>query len=70
MIQKAVNVSWNDYKCETSKTFRNLRCDENFTDVTLVADDNQQIDAHRVILSASSPFFKTTFERNPHQKPL
>ena len=70
MIQKAVNVSWNDYKCETSKTFRNLRCDENFTDVTLVADDNQQIDAHRVILSASSPFFRTTFERNPHQKPL
>ena len=65
-----MNVSWNDYKCETSKTFRNLRCDENFTDVTLVADDNQQIDAHRVILSASSPFFRTTFERNPHQKPL
>ena len=70
MIQKAVNVSWNDYKSQISKTFRNLRGDENFTDVTLVTEDNQQIDAHRVILSASSPFFRTTFERNPHQKPL
>ena len=70
MIQKAVNVSWNDYNSQISTTFRNLRCDENFTDVTLVTEDNRQIDAHRVILSVSSPFFRTTFERNPHQKPL
>ena len=70
MIQKPVNVSWNAFEYKTSRTFKDLRCNENFTDVTLATEDNQQIDAHRVILSTSSPFFKTILERNPHQKPL
>ena len=41
-----------------------------FTDVTLATVDNEQIEAHKVILSACSPFFRNILIRNQHQKPL
>jgi len=42
---------------------------KDFLDVTIACDDDQ-IDAHKVILSAASPFFETILKRNPHQHPL
>ena len=56
MIQKAVNIFCNDCEYEVNRTFRNLRCDENFTDVTSATEDNQQIDAQCVILSTNNKF--------------
>ena len=50
--------------------FRNLRGDETFTDVTLTCEDGQQVEAHKVILADSSPFFKKMLERNKHLHPL
>ena len=41
-----------------------------FTDVTLVCDGDKQVLAHKVILSAASPFFKQILIKNPHQHPL
>ena len=41
-----------------------------FTDVTLACEDGQQIEAHRVILSASSPFFQSLLKRNEHSHPI
>ena len=32
---------------------------DDFTDVTLITDDKKSIKAHRIILSACSPVFKT-----------
>ena len=52
------------------EAFRNLREDKNFTDVTLACEDGQQLEAHKVILVASSPFFKKLLERNKHPHPL
>merc|ERR1712088_433647 len=46
-----------------------LREDKDFFDVTLACDD-EQIQAHKVILSACSPFFKQILRRNPHANPL
>ena len=40
-----------------------------FFDVSLVCDDFQ-IQGHKVILSACSPFFRTILQRNPHPHPL
>merc|ERR1740124_1479188 len=40
-----------------------------FFDVTLACDD-EQIQAHKVILSACSPFFRNILRRNSHQHPL
>ena len=62
-------LRWNDFENNISSTLRELRNDKDFFDVTLACDD-EQIQAHKVILSASSPFFKSILRRNPHQHPL
>jgi len=62
-------LKWNDFESNISTAFRDLREDKDFFDVTLACDD-EQIEAHKVILSACSPFFKTILKRNRHQHPL
>jgi len=43
---------------------------QTFVDVTLATEDDQQIKAHKVVLSASSPVLKYILEKHPHQHPL
>ena len=62
-------LKWNDFEINLSSAFRYLRDDKDFFDVTLVCED-EQIQAHKVILSACSPFFHKVLSRNPHQHPL
>ena len=38
--------------------------------MTLAGEDGQQVEAHKVILAASSPFFKNLLQRNKHPHPL
>ena len=63
-------LQWNDFKENVITAFGSLREDNNFSDVTLACEDGQQVEAHKVILAASSPFFKTLLERNKHPHPL
>ena len=62
-------LRWNDFESNISGAFRELREDKDFFDVTLACDD-EQIQAHKVILSACSSFFRTVLRRNPHAHPL
>jgi len=62
-------LRWNDFESNISVAFRELRDDKDFFDVTLACDD-EQIQAHKVILSACSPFFRNILRRNAHQHPL
>jgi len=62
-------LRWNDFENNISQAFKELRDDKDFFDVTLACDD-EQIQAHKVILSACSPFFRNILRRNPHQHPL
>jgi len=62
-------LKWNDFESNISVAFRDIRDQSEFFDVTLACEDNQ-IDAHKVILSACSPFFRGVLKRNPHQHPL
>ena len=61
-------LQWNDFKDNVNSAFRNLREDQEFSDVTLACEDGQQMEAHKVILAASSPFFEKILQRNrdPH----
>merc|ERR1712129_2381 len=72
VIQKmsAFQLAWNEFNSCTSKTFRDLYTDKEFTDVTLATEDGQQLKAHKVILSSCSTFFKRILLNNPHQHPL
>ena len=62
-------LRWNDFESNISVAFRELREEKDFFDVTLACEDSQ-ISAHKVILSACSPFFRSVLRKNPHQHPL
>merc|ERR1712204_44855 len=63
-------LKWNDFQANISSTFSDLRKDNEFSDVTLAGEDCQQVEAHKVILSASSPFFNNILGKNKHTNPL
>merc|ERR1712192_36750 len=62
-------LRWNDFETNISDAFRELREAKDFFDVTLVCE-NEQVQAHKVILSACSSFFRNMLRRNVHQHPL
>jgi len=69
MAKEQFCLRWNDFERSISNSFRELKEAGDFFDVTLVCED-QQVEAHKVILSACSPFFKTILKKNPHPHPL
>ena len=63
-------LKWNDFQENLISSFGELRGDEDFTDVTLACEDSQ-FEAHKLILSTCSPFFrKILYKTNKHQHPL
>ena len=63
-------LKWNDFKENVSNTFVTLRKDNYFTDVILACEEDKQVEAHKVILAASSTFFQNLLKRNKHEHPL
>ena len=65
-------LKWNDFESNISVAFRDIREEREFFDVTLVCEENNaQIEAHKVILGACSPFFRSVLKRNSqHKHPL
>ena len=64
-------LQWNDFKDNVNCAFRSLREDADFADVTLACEDGKQVEAHKVILAASSPFFQNLLRKNnDHAQPL
>ena len=60
----------NTFQDNMKTVFGKLREDTDFSDVTLACEDGQQVEAHKVILAASSPFFQKLLGRNKHPHPL
>ena len=63
-------LQWNDFKEVVSIAFGKLRTNNDFGDVTLAYEDGKHIEAHRVILAASSPFFEKILKKSKHSHPL
>ena len=63
-------LQWNDFKENVNSAFGQLRDDKEFTDVTLAFEDGRQMEAHKVILAASSPLFEKILQRSKHPHPL
>ena len=62
-------LRWNDFESNMSSALKDLKDDEDLQNVTLVAGDSQ-VQAHKLILSACSPFFRGVLKRNKHSHPL
>ena len=64
------SLKWHDFETNISNSFRKLRNTDDFYDVTLVSDDQEQMLAHKVVLSASSEYFNTVLKSNKHSHPM
>ena len=69
-MPEKICLKLNDFQNNVYSVFASLRQDRDFADVTLACEDGQQIDAHKVILAASSPVFQSMLKRNKHPNPL
>ena len=63
-------LKWNDFQVNVNSAFGMLRNDLDLCNVTLVSEDGKHLEAHKVILSSSSPFFLKLLKRNKHPHPL
>lgn len=62
-------LRWNNYQSNLTNVFDQLLQNESFVDVTL-ACDGHSIKAHKMVLSACSPYFQSLFFENPCQHPI
>ena len=63
-------LKWNEFQNNVVSTFHDLRRDTDFSDVTLVCEEDQQIEVHRNILASTSTFFNTVLKMNKHSHPM
>ena len=63
-------LRWNDFETNIRESFRQLRLENDLFDVTLACDDDQQIEAHKIVLSAGSQFFRNLFQKTKHPHPF
>ena len=63
-------LKWNDFQYNVSNSFSLLRNEDYLHDVTIVTDENDQIAAHKLVLSACSEYFRNIFKKNKHSHPL
>ncbi|XP_077497355.1 uncharacterized protein LOC144107973 isoform X1 [Amblyomma americanum] len=62
-------LKWTNHQSNMLAAFEQLRFNEALVDVTL-ACDGQTLKAHKMILSACSPFFQAIFAENPCKHPI
>ena len=62
-------LRWNNFQQVATNSFRELREEKDFMDVT-ISCDGEQVKAHKVILSACSVTFRKLLKNNPAQNPV
>lgn len=63
--EQQYSLRWNDFHSSILSSFRHLRDEEDFVDVTL-ACDSSSFTAHKVVLSACSPYFRRLLKVSAH----
>jgi hypothetical protein len=60
---------WDDYRAQLIDAFETLLDGNDFVDVTLVSGETK-IQAHKILLSAASPYFRYLLQGSPCQHPI
>ena len=63
-------LKWNEFQQNFVTSFQELRQHSEFSDVTLVCEDDHEIEAHKIILTACSPFFRKVLRSSHNSRPL
>jgi len=63
------HLKWEDFPAKITSKLSKYKEKGVFCDVTLACEDDKEIKAHRVVLSASSPFFERVLRRSDHANP-
>ena len=63
-------LQWNDFHDNVISAFKEFRDDKDFTDLTLACEDGRQLETHKMVIIASSPFFESLLKMNKHPHPL
>lgn len=69
MASQRFCLRWNNHQTNMLSVFDQLLHAETFTDVTL-AVDGQLLKAHKMVLSACSPYFQTLFVNHQEKHPI
>ncbi|XP_043236429.1 broad-complex core protein isoforms 1/2/3/4/5-like isoform X12 [Amphibalanus amphitrite] len=62
-------LKWNDFRNSVTSVFEDLRKDGELVDITLCCE-GKKVKAHRMMLSACSPYFRDLLKENPCQHPV
>ncbi|XP_036221597.2 protein abrupt isoform X1 [Bactrocera oleae] len=62
-------LKWSEFQSSIVNCFQRLRDEEDFVDVT-ISCDQRSFAAHRVVLSACSPYFRKLLKSNPCKHPI
>merc|ERR1712114_24554 len=63
-------LRWSQFESTTKESLKSLHEENHLCDVTLLSADDQDIKAHKVVLSGGSPYFQRVLKNNPNDHPL
>lgn len=70
MSNEKKDYVWPTFNQHISETLKQMMLNNEFTDITLICEDQKQISAHKNILSACSPVFRKILLMNQLQSPI
>ena len=70
MNKGQIDLKCSNFLANVFSSFNTLHNSDLFTDVTLVSDDNKTIQAHKLILSAGSEYFRDILSDKSHPHPM
>ena len=57
------NLQWNSFQENLSGLFKDLRKETDYNDITLITEDGNSFQAHKLVISSSGPFFKSVLQK-------
>merc|ERR1719342_34908 len=70
MMSEKFSLKWNDFDSNVVNNFSKLRTSSEFRNVTLVGEDHKFKQAHKIILSSHSEYFRSILIQHDHSHPL